>query len=370
MIDFTSALYLGLRHPHSALAPWAQLTNGRPAALGTSEQERDTARRLARWIGCTRVALAPSTLHLFWDICGQLDPGSTAIYVDAGAYPIARWGCERAAARGVSVRTFRHFDARQLRRHLERRGPRRGPVVITDGICPDCGRTAPLPGLNEIVADFEGLLVIDDTQAMGILGEGPSASLPYGCRGGGSLRYHALDRARVISISSLAKGFGVPLAILGGGADTVSRFVTQSDTQVHCSPPSAAAIAAADHALAINARIGDELRTRLLGHVRHFRDGLRGLGCSPIGGLFPVQSIPLPDGVDGTRVYDGLLRRGVRGVLRRSRCRGGTLLSLLITARHTPEVIDWAANALAEARSCTENGGKVYEVAHEESALA
>ncbi len=33
MLDFTSALYLGLRHGSRSLAPWDQLTLGTPAAL-------------------------------------------------------------------------------------------------------------------------------------------------------------------------------------------------------------------------------------------------------------------------------------------------------------------------------------------------
>jgi 8-amino-7-oxononanoate synthase len=34
LLDFTSALYLGLRHESRSLAAWRQLTTGGPAALG------------------------------------------------------------------------------------------------------------------------------------------------------------------------------------------------------------------------------------------------------------------------------------------------------------------------------------------------
>jgi len=33
VLDFTSALYLGLRHPSGSLRPWARFTLGVPAAL-------------------------------------------------------------------------------------------------------------------------------------------------------------------------------------------------------------------------------------------------------------------------------------------------------------------------------------------------
>ena len=44
MLDFTSALYLGLRHEHAALRPWSQFASGRPAAL----REAPDARRVAQ----------------------------------------------------------------------------------------------------------------------------------------------------------------------------------------------------------------------------------------------------------------------------------------------------------------------------------
>ena len=33
VLDFTSALYLGLQHPSRSLRPWRQFTTGAPAAL-------------------------------------------------------------------------------------------------------------------------------------------------------------------------------------------------------------------------------------------------------------------------------------------------------------------------------------------------
>jgi 8-amino-7-oxononanoate synthase len=65
MLDFTSVLYLGIRHAHHTLRPWAQLTTGRPAALEPAPQAVAVAQDLARLLGCERAVLAPSTLHLY-----------------------------------------------------------------------------------------------------------------------------------------------------------------------------------------------------------------------------------------------------------------------------------------------------------------
>ncbi len=68
MIDFTSALYLGMRHAHGTLPPWLQLTTGRPAALKEAPEAVRLSEDIAQLLRCERALLAPSTLHLFWDL--------------------------------------------------------------------------------------------------------------------------------------------------------------------------------------------------------------------------------------------------------------------------------------------------------------
>ena len=68
MLDFTSALYLGLRHPSPSLRPWPGLTTGKPAALQPAPGSAAIAGEFAALVGCERATPAASTLHLFWDL--------------------------------------------------------------------------------------------------------------------------------------------------------------------------------------------------------------------------------------------------------------------------------------------------------------
>src|SRR6266498_189787 len=103
MLDFTSALYLGLRHPSMLLDSWEALTLGRPAALQEPPGAEAVAATLARLQGCEAATLLPSTLHLFWDLFRVLSTQRVAILIDAGTYPIVRWGAERAASTGAPL---------------------------------------------------------------------------------------------------------------------------------------------------------------------------------------------------------------------------------------------------------------------------
>lgn len=327
-MDFTSALYLGLRHAHGELAAWRALTLGKPAALAATRANRQLARQLAALTGNESAVLAPSTLHLFWDIFTHLARQQKVVFfADSGLYPIARWGLER-----VETKFFPHHDPMALRKALAR--GRGKPIVVTDGFCPACGRMAPLDEYAAIVRRLGGSLIVDDTQALGVLGP----------QGGGSCRAHQIAGEDIMQISSLAKGFGAPLAVLGGGRGTVAQFREESLTQVHCSPPSEAAVAAGLRALTINVTGGDALRWQLGQSIRLFRRLARSGGIRLTGGLFPVQTVVRANAAEAHR---SLLSQGIQTVLHRPKADGSPCLSFLITAMHREWEIQKAATVLA-----------------------
>lgn len=341
MIDFTSALYLGMHHSSRSLQPWRQLTLGVPAALAEPPGADKVAHDLAELQGCEQAALMPSTLHLFWDLFGMLSTQTATIYLDKEAYAIAQWGAARAAAAGVAVHRFRHYDPQALLSQMAAQ-PRRNksPIVIANGFCPICGRPAPVEDYLDIIRRFGGLLVLDDTQSLGIWGEDSQRHQPYGNGGGGVLRWSGLYGPDILLGSSLAKGFGVPVAALSGSKRLVRRFMAASDTRVHCSPPSVAVIQAAAHALALNRIQGDWLRLRLAQRIQQFRKGLELIGRSAIGGWFPVQTLRGIVGAAAAMLHQRLSQQGVQAILSKPHQNAEACLTFLITARHSAEEID------------------------------
>jgi 8-amino-7-oxononanoate synthase len=346
-LDFTSSLYLGFRHESSSLKPWSQLTTGWPAILGEPPDAETVALQLAKLQGCEQAILGTSTLHLFWDLFGILAEQRIVIVQDDGAYAISHWGVERAAAQGVPVYRFPHKDVDALRRILARPAGGRRPVVVSDGMCTSCGCVMPIKACYETVQRAGGLLILDDTQALGILGERYDTSAPYGRGGGGSLRYQNLLGSNVLVISSLAKAFGAPLAVLCGSSNLVNTFKAKSQTRIHCSPPSAADIHAAQQALDLNGTQGNALRLQLAQRVQYFRRLLGEIGLSADGGWFPIQTLQLPADLIPSQVHQAILTLGVRSLLRHG-CGAEPRLSLIITARHSRNDIEDAVRAIAK----------------------
>src|SRR5690349_19954494 len=150
MLDFTSALYLGLRQPSASLRPRQALSSGRPAALSKANGADAGAQEFARLAGCEDGMLLPSTLHLFFDLFATLPPRSTYC-VDAGCYLVARWGVERATARWSGLRMFRHYDAEVLAQMFSREARIDfRPVVMFSGYCSGCGVPAPVSDLLSV----------------------------------------------------------------------------------------------------------------------------------------------------------------------------------------------------------------------------
>jgi 8-amino-7-oxononanoate synthase len=344
--DFTSALYLGLRHASGELRPWAQLTTGAPAAVRRVPGAAAVARALAALQGVDAAALVPSTLHGAWDLGGLVDMRRETLHVDAEVYPILRVAALRARSRGVTVRHVAHHDAAALERSVG--ADARRPVVLVDGLCPACGGPAPLGAYHAVVRRRGGLLVVDDTQAVGILGAPGGAVPEWGRGGGGSLPYHGLRRAPdILLLTSFAKALGVPVAAIGGSSALVRRYDACADTAVHSSPVSVAAVRALEHAMAVNRARGDRLRQRAACAVRHFRRGLRELGIAVDGTIFPVQALPPLARSAAVALHRHLLDADVRAVPQA--CAGGAQgrSVFVLTARSSGADIDVALAAVA-----------------------
>jgi 8-amino-7-oxononanoate synthase len=347
MLDFTSALYLGIRHPSRSLRSWPSLTTGKPAVLEAPRGSESVASSLADLQGCERVGLFPSTLHLFFDLFEVLRREKVRLYVDSGTYPIARWGAERAAAHGVLLRKFPHYDPIAAQAMIEKdhaSGLR--PVILAEGFCPDCGVAAPLKQFLNSVTPDNGYVVLDDTQALGVFGEAPDQANPYGRGGGGSLRLHNIHSPAVIVGSSLAKGFGVPLAVLGGNSQLIRQFMRRSETRVHCSPPSIAALHAAEHALALNRTRGDTIRRHLVELVIRFRVQVDRMGISVSQTLFPVQALALDRHFGAARAHRALREAGVRTLLVRNCTSPAAKVLFVFNGSQSLDDVDHAAMIL------------------------
>ena len=181
MLDFTSALYLGLEHPSRLLAGWERLTLGKPAVLEAPAGAHAVEQELAALIGCERALLGSV------DVPSLLGPvrGTPAERRDHSSrrrrLPHCALGRRTCGGAGNAGPTFRSHDVQALRRCWRAGNESTGHCGRR--LFPGIGPTGAVAEYLECLGHLDGLLVLDDTQALGIYGHSQDTWPPYGKRG-------------------------------------------------------------------------------------------------------------------------------------------------------------------------------------------
>ena len=343
MLNFTSSLYLDIKHSSAELAGWHQLTTGLPSALYESTQSKYVSNYIANMQGLQTGISATSTLHIYYDLFGFLSNQKIMVFVDEKIYPVSKYGIEKLIVKKIPVYTFKHLDAVGLSRIIHQKIKYSvTPVVLTDGFCPQCGKLAAIDRYIAIVKPYNGKIIIDDTQAFGILGKKKDDFL-YGYGGGGTLQWINVYDKNIITIVSLAKAFGAPLAVISGNKNFITAFEKNSITRESSSPVSAAHLSAVNNAILVNESYGDEKRKKLFNNILLFRKELIGAGLQLSGGMFPVQNITFSNYDDMINLFEKLNHNNIKTVLTTSHQIKIPVITFIINATHSVQQIKMLA---------------------------
>jgi 8-amino-7-oxononanoate synthase len=335
-VDFTSALFLGQRHPSAELLPWAEFTTGVPAVLRELQDAEKLAAAIAEQQQAESGLVARSALHGMMDILQVLPQPGDLLLVDAGAYPLTQWACRAAATRGVRVVAFPHIRPPAV-------VPSTRTWLVTDGWCQGCGRPAPLGAMRSLVGTSGGRVIVDDSLAFGVLGRRGTED-GFG-DGSGTARWLGMKHDGVVWLGSLAKAYGSPVTVITGDRPTITRLARHGGNRLHSSPPSAADLGAGLSAVR-DSRI-PRLRDRLLRLTRWLRQAFGNLGLPPLGLPFPIVATRL-DSLQLARRWRSLLvARGVQVLVQLPRCQPGALLSAVVRADHSQADLDRLVRGLA-----------------------
>lgn len=323
-LDFTSALFLGLRHPAASLPSWSALTTGVPAALAEHSAAQEIAERVAGEQSAEAGLVERSTLHALADVfAGLAKPGDT-VAVDQFAYPTMTLAAGLAGISGATVRQYGHHRWQSIPAASRRL------ILATDGWCAGCGRPAPLGELAGLARRTGGFLVVDDSLAAGVLG----------CRtrgecfgdGTGTLRWLGQAHDGVVWVASFAKAYGTPVTVVTGPAELL-RVLDKQGSRVHSSPSSTPELLAMRRALSMRPELRLR-RHRLDAVVQWLRARLRAGGYALNGLPFPVVGLPMPTAA-ALRYWSALRANGVDVIVQEPRCRSGSLLSFVLRSDHS-----------------------------------
>lgn len=231
---------------------------------------------------------------------------------------------------------YKHSDMEDLERVIkENRDKYRNILIITDGVFSMDGDIAKLPEIVEIAEKYECLTYVDDAHGSGVLGE----------NGRGTIDHFKLHGRVDFTIGTLSKAIGV----IGGyvaGSETMYQWLNHRARPVLFStalPPSS--IAAISEAIKILMETS-EYTDKLWENGRYWKEKLTNLGFDIGNSETPITPVMVGPEDKTMEFSRRLLEEGVfvSGIVFPTVPRGTGRLRCMVTAAHTKEMLDRAAD--------------------------
>jgi len=330
VVSFASNDYLGLsQHPAvrgaavDAVGRWGTGAGASRHVVGSRPVHHDLEAALAGWRRTDAAAVFPTGYAANLGVLSVLGGPGVRIHSDALNHASIVDGCRMARANGTELRVHPHLDLGALDAGLAEPGADR-QVVVTDTVFSMDGDVAPVAELQELCADHDALLVLDEAHAV----LQPVPTVPA-------------DGPVVVQVGTLSKTLGALGGFVAGPRPLVELLVNRARTHIFTTALSPADAAAALAALGVLLGAqGDELRSRLRAHVERVRPG------HPT----PVVPVVLGDEAAALDASARLLDRGllVPAIRPPTIPPGSSRLRVALSAAHTADEVDELVAALAE----------------------
>ena len=196
---------------------------------------------------------------------------------------------------------YANGDLGALAAALEQAKGARTILIATDGVFSMDGIIADLPGICRLADQYGALVMVDDSHAVGVLGEG----------GRGTPTLHGLVKRIDIVTGTLGKALGGASGGYVSGRAEIIAWLRQRARPYLFSNALMPAICQASLQAIELAEQGEELRTALRARTQTMREGLTALGYKIGGGDHPIVPILLGEAKAAVRVAAELLARGV-----------------------------------------------------------
>jgi 8-amino-7-oxononanoate synthase len=351
LVNFSSNDYLNLaadprlaRAAAGAARRYGCGAGASPLVSGHLPPHRALERELARWEGTEAALVLGSGFAANLAVVGSLAGQEDAVFSDALNHASLIDGCRLSRA---TVHVYRHADANHLHDLLRQHGGRaRRRLLVTDSLFSMDGDLAPLADLADLAERHDGLLVIDEAHATGVLGE-------QGCGAAEMLlREVRWDPGRLIKVGTLSKALGSQGGFVCGSGRVVRWLVNHARPYVFSTALAPPAAAAARRALAV-VHAEPERRFRLRQLASELRRRLRETGWPEAGSCCQIVPVLAGDAQAAAAWSDALRRQGllVPAIRPPSVPPGTARLRVSVTAGHTEEDLARLVHGLEASRA-------------------
>ena len=338
--------YLGLaNHPEvvkaarDALEKWGYGLASVRFICGTQSLHKELEGRLSAFLGMEDTILYSSCFDantgLFETILNKED----AIFSDALNHASIIDGVRLCKAQRFR---YGNNDMEDLRNQLESAGDARRKLIVTDGVFSMDGYLADLPGICDLSEEFDSLVMVDDSHAVGFMGK----------NGRGTHEHHkVMDRVDLMT-GTLGKALGGASGGYASGRKEIVEFLRQRSRPYLFSNTLAPAIAAGSLKALDLLESSTELRDRLEENTCFFRESMEKEGFEILPGEHPITPVMFGDAAKAARFADLLLEKGVYVIAFSYPVvpDGKARIRTQVSAAHCREDLAFAVDKFVEAR--------------------
>ena len=265
---------------------------------GTQTVHKELERRLSAFLGTEDTILYSSCFDANTGLFETLLGDGDAVISDALNHASIIDGIRLCKARRLR---YANSDMAELERRLVEARDCRTRLIATDGVFSMDGAIADLGAICALAERHDALVMVDDSHAVGVLGDGGRGT-PEHCGVG--------SRVHIIT-GTLGKALGGASGGYTSGRRPIIEWLRQRSRPYLFSNSLAPPIAAATLKVLDLIESGTDLRARLADNSRRFRNGLEALGFDLVPGEHPIVPVMLGDARLARDMADRLLGEGV-----------------------------------------------------------
>ena len=338
--------YLGLaNHPEIVQAAresydrWGYGLSSVRFICGTQEIHKQLEKKITEFLGTEDTILYCSCFDANTGLFETLLTAEDAVISDRLNHASIIDGIRLCKAQRLR---FENSDMEDLEDKLKQAQSARFRLIATDGVFSMDGTIAKLDQICRLADKYDALVMVDDSHAVGVLGES----------GRGTHEYHNVVGRVDILTGTLGKALGGASGGYTSGRREIIEILRQRSRPYLFSNTLAPAIVATSLKVLDILSSSTDLRDKLLDNTRYFRTQITNLGLDVIEGEHPIVPIMLGDALIAQSMAEKLLEKGlyVIGFSYPVVPKGAARIRTQISAAHQKGDLDFAIAKIAEVK--------------------
>lgn len=344
VLNFCANNYLGLAdNPHlidaakQALDKYGYGVASVRFICGTQEEHKALESRLSDFLGMEDTILYSSCFDANTGLFETLLDENDAVISDALNHASIIDGVRLCKARRLR---YANNDMAELEARLREARDARFRLIATDGVFSMDGIIADLPSICDLAEQYDALVMVDDSHAVGFLGE----------HGRGTPEYCGVEKRIDIVTGTLGKALGGASGGYTSGKKPLIDWLRQRSRPYLFSNTLAPVIAATSLKVLDLIEDGAMLRLRLRQNSDRFRAAMTKLGFRLVPGEHPIIPVLLGEAQLAQDMAAKMLDRGIYviGFSYPVVPQGQARVRVQISAAHSSDNIDRAVSAFAD----------------------